>query len=505
MLLPELSPRERDALIVHELAHIRRRDPWIRYLELFATALFWWFPVAWWVRRALRRAEERCCDEWVIRTLPSAARAYARALVKTLELLSRGAARLPASATGAEELKELESRMENIMTRRTTPRLSAPARLLLVVGAAILLAFFPTVAKTGVGEPAPIAPLPDSAPADPPPPVPFRGETRPAPAAPVPAPQRSPAPALEPAVPAPPPDPAPGGEPGARQLELMEARYAERRRALERHAAELEEQMRRLEMEELALRHEWESSVARHRVEELRARAADLARRGDREAAEHLEVDARMAQRRLEVEEQRRRLEAQQAEQRLELELEMRRRQQEMERLVRGEQLEQASIEREVAALEDELQRATAEALAREADLRAEAEDLELRAREERRFLEQTRADERAAARREAEISRREAARELAFTEQDYRRRRLLLDREVQEIEEKLRRAAAEGRREGVAGLERRLDELLGEIGALERDLLERRHEAAARQLELDLKARRSQLEELERRTAQDP
>jgi beta-lactamase regulating signal transducer with metallopeptidase domain len=59
-LLDELTPDERDALLAHELAHVRRRDHWVRLLELAATALFWWYPVAWWARAALRRAEERC-------------------------------------------------------------------------------------------------------------------------------------------------------------------------------------------------------------------------------------------------------------------------------------------------------------------------------------------------------------------------------------------------------------------------------------------------------------
>ena len=69
-LLHELDPAERDAIVAHELAHVHRRDHWVRLVELAATALFWWYPVAWWARSALRRAEERCCDEWVLRVLP---------------------------------------------------------------------------------------------------------------------------------------------------------------------------------------------------------------------------------------------------------------------------------------------------------------------------------------------------------------------------------------------------------------------------------------------------
>ena len=58
-LVDSLGVAEREALIAHELAHVRRRDPWVRYVEILATALFWWHPVVWWARRNLRLHEER--------------------------------------------------------------------------------------------------------------------------------------------------------------------------------------------------------------------------------------------------------------------------------------------------------------------------------------------------------------------------------------------------------------------------------------------------------------
>jgi Zn-dependent protease with chaperone function len=58
-LLPKLTSEERDTLLVHELAHVRRRDHWVRWLELAVTVVFWWYPVTWWVRRALRRGSRR--------------------------------------------------------------------------------------------------------------------------------------------------------------------------------------------------------------------------------------------------------------------------------------------------------------------------------------------------------------------------------------------------------------------------------------------------------------
>src|SRR5262249_33309839 len=76
-----LDQRQRSTLIVHELAHLKRGDHGLRFFELLVTALYWWHPLVWWVRRALRDAEEQCCDAWVVWTFPEAARSYAETLL----------------------------------------------------------------------------------------------------------------------------------------------------------------------------------------------------------------------------------------------------------------------------------------------------------------------------------------------------------------------------------------------------------------------------------------
>ena len=53
-LLGSLTSQQRATLLLHELAHLRRRDHWVRVLEILTTGLFWWHPVVWWARRELR-------------------------------------------------------------------------------------------------------------------------------------------------------------------------------------------------------------------------------------------------------------------------------------------------------------------------------------------------------------------------------------------------------------------------------------------------------------------
>src|SRR5262249_35093185 len=57
-LWKNLNHRQRSLLVAHELAHLQRGDHLLRLFELLVTALYWWLPVVWWARRALREAEE---------------------------------------------------------------------------------------------------------------------------------------------------------------------------------------------------------------------------------------------------------------------------------------------------------------------------------------------------------------------------------------------------------------------------------------------------------------
>src|SRR5262249_3092294 len=52
-LLEQLPPGSRRAVLVHELAHLRRRDHWVGWLELVAACVWWWNPLFWHVRRQL--------------------------------------------------------------------------------------------------------------------------------------------------------------------------------------------------------------------------------------------------------------------------------------------------------------------------------------------------------------------------------------------------------------------------------------------------------------------
>jgi hypothetical protein len=149
MLLERLDPEQQTALLIHELAHIRRRDHWVRILELVATGLYWWHPVVWWARREIHEAEEQCCDAWVVWALAGAGRAYALALLKTVDFFSGARTFLPMAASGIGQLPHLRRRLVMIMQGQT-PRSLSSAGVLSVVGLGLLLLpVVPTRAQQG--------------------------------------------------------------------------------------------------------------------------------------------------------------------------------------------------------------------------------------------------------------------------------------------------------------------------------------------------------------------
>ncbi len=138
-LVRSLGDAERRALLSHELVHLARGDHLVRWLELACLALYWWHPVAWWARRNLEYCEEACCDECVVALEPAAARAYAAALLTTIDFLSASQPPIPLGAHGFSQTYQLQRRLEMILAPRMVTRAGWPMRALLVALAIAVL------------------------------------------------------------------------------------------------------------------------------------------------------------------------------------------------------------------------------------------------------------------------------------------------------------------------------------------------------------------------------
>jgi WD40 repeat protein/beta-lactamase regulating signal transducer with metallopeptidase domain len=144
-LLPRLGLSEKTSLLAHELAHVWRRDHWVRWIEAIVAGLYWWYPLVWLARRQLQAREEECCDAWAVGEAP--AKTYASAVLEAVDFLAENRRRLPALASGLGGLRLLKQRLRLIMGPAAPKRLSWPTRLA-VFGLGIgLLPLLPTAAQ----------------------------------------------------------------------------------------------------------------------------------------------------------------------------------------------------------------------------------------------------------------------------------------------------------------------------------------------------------------------
>lgn len=143
-LLAGMDGSELRCILGHELAHVRRRDHVVRWLEWLACAAFWWNPVAWWARRRLRASEELCCDALAVAATETEPRTYAGALLRVIDFMSKTP--VPGPLTFASTIdrcgrpSRLERRFRVIMTNRTSTPTPRWLRVALRCGAVCLLA-----------------------------------------------------------------------------------------------------------------------------------------------------------------------------------------------------------------------------------------------------------------------------------------------------------------------------------------------------------------------------
>src|SRR5437773_2408862 len=105
-----LTPLQLDALLAHELAHVRRHDYLVNLLQSVIEVLLFYHPAVWWVSARVRQEREHCCDDLAVAACGDT-RLYATALL-TMEQL-RLAAPLAVAANGGS----LVVRVRRLMLR----------------------------------------------------------------------------------------------------------------------------------------------------------------------------------------------------------------------------------------------------------------------------------------------------------------------------------------------------------------------------------------------------
>ena len=147
LLLAEKSPQQIEAVLAHELTHVRRRDNLVGILQLLAQAIWWFHPLIWWANRQICRQRERCCDEEVVARLGCEPGQYAQSLLDVLKLKHklRPVFAFPGVRPGEITSKRMEEIMEPARTfHRRTPRwcwlVILAAATLILPGRALVIA-----------------------------------------------------------------------------------------------------------------------------------------------------------------------------------------------------------------------------------------------------------------------------------------------------------------------------------------------------------------------------
>jgi len=121
-----LADAQLDAILAHELCHIRRRDNLMAALHMVVETIFWFHPLVWWLGARLVEERERACDEEVLR-LGSEPQIYAESILKVCEFYLESPLVCASGVTGAD----LKKRIEDIMTHRISHKLDLARKVLL--------------------------------------------------------------------------------------------------------------------------------------------------------------------------------------------------------------------------------------------------------------------------------------------------------------------------------------------------------------------------------------
>jgi uncharacterized protein (TIGR03435 family) len=119
-----------EAILAHEVAHVRRRDNLTAAMHMLVEAIFWFHPLVWWLGARLAEERERACDEEVLQ-LGKSAQVYAESILKTCEFCVASPLACVSGVTGAD----LKKRIVRIMTEadRAVRHLDFTRKLLLCV------------------------------------------------------------------------------------------------------------------------------------------------------------------------------------------------------------------------------------------------------------------------------------------------------------------------------------------------------------------------------------
>jgi bla regulator protein BlaR1 len=124
-----------EAILAHEVWHVRRRDNLAAALHMLVEAVFWFHPLVWWLGSRLVEERERACDEAVLES-GADRQVYAESILKICEFCVESPLACASGVTGAD----LKKRMVHIMSKSVSRKLDFGRKLLLSVAGLMAVA-----------------------------------------------------------------------------------------------------------------------------------------------------------------------------------------------------------------------------------------------------------------------------------------------------------------------------------------------------------------------------
>lgn len=125
-----------EAVLTHERTHAARRDPLFSLLARLNCAVFWFHPLAWWLKRVLATTAEHACDDAALRSSGGRQR-YAEMLIEIASTTRRHQGRLVWQSAGVGH-GSLEDRIERILHGAPEPPASRRQQSLAAVSVALV-------------------------------------------------------------------------------------------------------------------------------------------------------------------------------------------------------------------------------------------------------------------------------------------------------------------------------------------------------------------------------
>ena len=140
LLLPagiegHLTPPQLEAVLAHELCHVRRRDNLTSAIHMVVEAIFWFHPLVWWVGAQLIEERERACDEHVLRVCGEP-RIYAESILNVCKLYAES----PLACVSGVGGSDLRKRVAAILVNRVGLQLSLARKVTLAIAAILAIA-----------------------------------------------------------------------------------------------------------------------------------------------------------------------------------------------------------------------------------------------------------------------------------------------------------------------------------------------------------------------------